>query len=158
MNSTARLTVRSHYFEQMDLDPAAAFEFAGGLPGLERERLFAPIEIPEQRPLLYLQSLNERSLCLITLPVRAIDRDYTLHLLPDQLDLLGIPRGRQPRIGEDLLCLAIVTARGSGRLMANLLAPIVVNIRTRQALQAIQYDSPYDYRHPLPAAGMTAPC
>src|ERR1017187_1753235 len=109
MNSAARLTVRSRYFEQMDLDPGAAFEFAQGLPGFERERLFAPIEIPEQRPLLYLQSLTERGLCLITLPVRTIDRDYSLHLLPEQLDLLGIPRGCQPRIGEDLQSL---TERG----------------------------------------------
>jgi len=36
---------------------------------------------------------------------------------------------------------------------ANLLAPVVVNLKTRRGLQAIQVDSSYSHQHPVLAAG-----
>ena len=150
-NTVAQKSVlRSRYFGEIEVDAAAPFRFSQGLTGFESERDFSPIEIPAQRPILYLQSHNREDLCLITLPVRVIVSDYALHLAPEYLGALGFRDDETPRIGEELLCLAIVTAGEDRGLTANLLAPIVVNIRTHQAAQAIQYDSDYNNRHPIP--------
>jgi flagellar assembly factor FliW len=142
--------LRSRYFGEIEVDASAPFRFRQGLPGFESERDFAPIEIPAQRPILYLQSHAREDICLITLPVRVIVSGYSLHLPAEYLGPLGFRDDETPRIGEELLCLAVVTAGEDRRLTANLLAPIVVNIRTREAVQAIQYDSDYSHRHPIP--------
>jgi flagellar assembly factor FliW len=36
--------------------------------------------------------------------------------------------------------------------VANLLAPIVLNARTRVAVQAVRHDQRYSHRHPVPLA------
>jgi flagellar assembly factor FliW len=67
----------------------------------------------------------------------------------EDIRLLGL--WRAPRIGEDVLCLAVLSIRPEGPT-ANLLAPVVVNLRNRLAVQAVAPDSEYSHRHPLPPA------
>jgi flagellar assembly factor FliW len=153
MVSTGTLCFDSQYFGPLEFDAGAAFDFSEGLPGFESERFFAPIEIPGQHPLLYLQSVNRPDLCLITLPVRTVCADYQLEVLPEYLDVLGISRESDPRIGSDLLCLTIILVDEERKVTANLLAPIVVDMRTRKAVQAIQSESGYGCRHPLEIPG-----
>jgi flagellar assembly factor FliW len=67
----------------------------------------------------------------------------------DDLLALALSGDRQPSIGAEVLCLAIISV-AEGRLpTANLLAPVVVNLRTRVGLQAIQEESTYSHQHPL---------
>ena len=49
----------------------------------------------------------------------------------------GFPLTRQPRIGEDVLCLTVLSIRETGPT-ANLLAPMVVNLHNRKAVQAMR--------------------
>ena len=46
--------------------------FPEGLPGFERERRFLPLEMPDQHPLVFLQSAATPALCFVTLPVLAV--------------------------------------------------------------------------------------
>lgn len=156
MPGTEKIVARSQYFGTLELNSSEAFHFAQGIPGFESERLFAPVEIPEQHPLLYLQSLSRADLCLITLPVRAIVSDYALELAPEDAELLKLAGGEEPRIGDNVLCLAIVTVDETHTPAANLLAPIVVNTRNREAVQSIQTGASYSHRHPI--APEPSPC
>lgn len=149
--------LRSDYFGSMQYAPGSVFELPQGLPGFESERRFAAIEIPSQRPLLYLQSLNRASLCLLTLPVRALAPDYELRFSPEDLDILGLPAGSHPRIGEQILCLALLAVDEHGEPTANLYAPLVVNLSNFRCLQVIQFDTDWSLRHPLPFP-QSAPC
>jgi len=158
MSAADEYVLNSRYFGPISFDRRTLFQFSEGLPGFEAERAFAPIEIPEQRPLLYLQSVAQPDLCLITLPVRTIVAEYELSLASEYLAPLGFGSEETPRIGEDLLCLAIMTVDENQNMAANLMAPIVVNIRTRRAVQAIQTDSPWSYRHPLAAGEEIRSC
>ena len=42
--------------------------------------------------------------------------------------------------------------------VANLMSPIVVNLKIRKGIQAIQLGSPYSLRHPLAAEYEAASC
>jgi flagellar assembly factor FliW len=53
-----------------------------------------------------------------------------------------------PRIGEDVLCLAVLSMRESGPT-ANLLAPVVVDLISHRAVQAVAPESDYSYQHAL---------
>ena len=66
----------------------------------------------------------------------------------EDLTQLGFASEHQPAIGPDVACLIVISLQETGPT-ANLLAPIVVNVGTLKAVQAIASESGYSYHHPL---------
>jgi flagellar assembly factor FliW len=106
------------------------------------------VRFEESDPLIFLQSVEDPGLCFITLPVLAVDPQYHLRVSSEDLGHLGMPAARQPQIGKDVLCLAVLSIRESGPT-ANLLAPVVINLRNRKAVQAVAPESDYSHQHVL---------
>ena len=147
----------SRFFDSAEYSPDCVFHFPAGLPGFEMEKNFVGLTPPKQNPLAYLQSLQTPEFCLLTLPVRTIEADYSLQLSPEDLRLIGFPPAVQPRIGEDLLCLGLISLGEGEAPSVNLLAPLVINIQNRLGVQAIQPYGTYSHRHPVPV-GKEAAC
>lgn len=152
----AKCLTKSH--GEIEYSEDVVMRFPQGLFGFEAETRYLPIEIPELSPLLFLQSVERQGLCFITLPILVIDPFYRLNLSPADLELAGLPADRQPVIGEDVLCLAILTLHKDAPATANLIAPLVMNLRTRQAVQAIVCEGDYSHRHVFPASTPEAVC
>ncbi|MGP8243215.1 MAG: flagellar assembly protein FliW [Bryobacteraceae bacterium] len=155
--------IHTKCFGEMSYSQDAVFEFPCGLPGFEDERLFVFLSQPATHPLMFMQSLAQSSVCFILLPILAADPSYQLSLSPEELEALQLPPGRQPRIGAEVLCAAMVSTGGENRPhpTVNLLSPIVLNLRERIGIQAIQTLSGYSHRHPLLALSPQpelAPC
>jgi flagellar assembly factor FliW len=148
------------YFGELDYNETAVFHFPYGLPGFESERAFLFLQKPQTEPLMFLQSLGNAQLCFVLLPILVVDPDYRVNLDAEDLAALHLPAGRQPRIGEEILCAAILRAGDSQQPepTANLMAPVVVNLKEQIGIQAIQADSPYSYRHPLTPGKELASC
>ena len=146
------------YFGVIDFDAGSAIEFPAGLPGFDTRRHFLALEDVARSPVIFLQSLDEPQLCFLLLPVLAIDPSYRLHVSPDDLLVLELDPARQPEIGADVMCMAIVAIAGEGHPTANLLAPLVVNPATGRAVQAIRDDVAYGCRHPLMTETRETPC
>ena len=139
-------------FAEIEYSDTCLYCFPEGLPGYEREKAFVFLNRPDSHPLMFMQSAQTPDLCFVLLPIFVVDRAYRLSLDDEDLERLRLPVTHQPRIGEDILCAAILCSRGNGDPpTANLLAPVVVNIRDRIGIQAIQTQSGYSHRHPLPA-------
>ena len=149
MTAVCNVTLVSNYFGPLECAESSLFHFPNGIPGFQCERHFAAIEITSQRPLVYLQSINRPDLCLITLPVRTICPEFELDLAPEDAAVLGFPPGLSPRIGKEILCLAIIAVDEHSETTANLLAPLVVNLSNREAVQSIQINSDWSCRHSL---------
>ena len=139
----------TRHFGTLEYDPSAVVLFPAGLPGFEDEREFVALEQPVNKPIVFLQSLKRPELCFITLPVQVIEPSYRLSIAPEDLRLLGLPEDRQPEVGKEVLCLAIVAVAEGEPPTANLLAPVVINLSNRRAAQAILSESGYSHRHPL---------
>jgi flagellar assembly factor FliW len=142
----------------MEYDESATLHFAHGLFGFEEETRFLTIEQPALRPLVFLQSLSTPELCFVCLPVFVVDKDYVLSLDPADLAAVDLPPERQPDIGTDILCLAIVCIQDGGPTTANLLAPVVVNRHNSQAIQAMSLNRKHSHQTPLPAAKEALAC
>jgi flagellar assembly factor FliW len=84
--------------------------------------------------------------------MEGIDPDYQLAIAREDLESLGLETGRQPRIGEDIRCLAVILVAENGPVTANLLAPIMINPASRRGVQAIRVDAIYSHQHPLTEA------
>lgn len=135
-------------FGRISYKPEWAIEFPSGLPGFEDRRRFAAVKFEKSAPLVFLQSLEDPALCFITLPVLAVDPQYRLAVSGEDLGQIGLAPGKQPRIGADVLCLTVISIRESGPT-ANLLAPIIVNLRNLKAVQAVAPESEYSLQHVL---------
>ena len=140
--------LETKYFGTIPFESDAVIEFPAGLPAFERCRQFVAIRFPERDPLVFLQSLEDSGLCFVALPVQALMCDYRLDLSPEDRVLLGLQRGRRPRIGQDILCLAVLSIHESGPT-ANLMAPVAVSVANRKAVQAINQHPGYSHRHAL---------
>jgi flagellar assembly factor FliW len=138
-------------FGTTEYEPESIFQFPSGLPGFEAEREFVFLQRPQTDPLLFLQSISNAGLCFIALPILAADPQYRLQLTPEDRADLELPPEGDLAIGKDILCAAILCAADESHPQptANLHAPIVVNLRRRIGLQAVQMQSDYSYHHPL---------
>ncbi len=133
-------------------------EFPAGLPGFERERTFLPVEVVAAKPLILLQSMTTPGLCFMTLPVLSIDPGYRLNMAREDLRTIGLAEDVQPVIGADVVCVAIVSMSEDKPPTINLLAPLVVNMKTGRGVQAIQVDSSYSHQHEVPAPEPEVSC
>jgi flagellar assembly factor FliW len=143
--------IQTKCFGQVEYSPDAVFEFPDGMPGFEAEHAFVFLERPGAHPLMFMQSVSSAKVCFILLPVLAADPNYKLRLAEEDLAALRLPAGRHPRIGKDVLCAVLVCAAGEARPdpTINLRAPILVNLKRRIGIQAIQTQPGYSYRQPL---------
>ena len=146
------------YFQDLEYSNESIFDFPAGLPGFEDQIAFLFIEQPATRPLVFMQSLLNPRLCFLTLPVLSVDPQYQLSLSPEDLGALGLDGGNPLKIGTDIGCFVLLTVAEGAAPTVNLMSPIVVNLRSQKALQAIPTASDYSLRHPLTLEKETAPC
>jgi flagellar assembly factor FliW len=145
----SRQRIKTKFFGEMDYNPGTVFSFPSGVPGFEDHHEYLFLKIPHCEPLMFLQSLTCRTLCFVLLPIFAVDPDYRLDLAPEEFVELDLPLDLTPRIGDDILCAALICASPGEPPTANLMAPLVVNLKTRTGKQVICPDSGYSHRHPL---------
>lgn len=117
------------------------------LPGFPEARDFTLEPVEEQAGLLsILRSTDQPSLEFVVALPEAFFADYTPELDDTTAERLGLTTA------EDALVLVILTvAERIEQTTANLMAPIVVNRKTGEALQALLVSSGYDIRTPLVA-------
>jgi flagellar assembly factor FliW len=131
----------SPHLGEIQWETGCELQFPGGLPGFEQHHRMVPVEIPSQRPLIYLQSAEQPGVCFVTLPVLTICPGFDLHLSDDDLTLLDFDRSglsdrEAPALGTDVLCLALLFPSGP-TVKTNLDAPIVINLHNSRGIQAI---------------------
>lgn len=103
-----------------------------GLAGFPDAERYALVELPEVSPLALLRSLDEPDLEFVVVPPGVFFPDYAPEVDDATAERLGL------KDASDALLLVVLTL-GSGidTATANLLAPIVINQRTRVAAQVI---------------------
>jgi flagellar assembly factor FliW len=85
-----------------------------------------------------------------------MDKDYQLAIASEDLQRLGLDARQQPALGSEAMVLALISTKDEFLATANLMAPIVLNVKTRRGLQAIRHDSRYTHQHPVAAAQPTS--
>ena len=150
-------SLNTKHLGEISWEPGSEIEFPRGLPGFEERRRFVAVHFSHTDPLIFLQSLDDTALCFTTLPVRAVEPGYSLSIGDEDLSLVGLTKNRQPRIGEEIHCLAVLSFKAAG-ITANLLAPVVINLKNLKAVQAVAQDGEYSHQHVLLAEEKAAAC
>lgn len=150
--------VNTKYFGTLPYLEESVFHFPAGLPAFENETRFVPIELQEHDPLIFLQSLEQSELCFLAFPILVVDRGYRLAVSDEDLATIDLDTGRQPRLASEVMVLALLSLHDGFSATANLMSPIVVNLKTRRAVQAVRHDSLYSYRHPIAQRAQEEAC
>jgi flagellar assembly factor FliW len=151
-------SVETKYFGSLSCREEAVFKFPSGLPGFEQETRFVLIELPEHAPLVFLQSLAQPALCFLAFPILVAHPDYRLAVSAENLAALQLDDGRQPELGSEVLVLALISLHEGFSATANLMAPIVLNLKTHGGLQAIRQDALYSHQHPIQSLSPEVAC
>jgi flagellar assembly factor FliW len=125
--------------------PLRELTFAGGLVGFAASERFALVEVPEAGPLFRLSSLDEPGLEFVVAPPALFFPDYA----PVVDDVTAARLGLDD--ADDALLLVVLTlGRSVADATANLLAPVVVNVRDGRAAQVLAQGD-HSLRAPLRA-------
>jgi flagellar assembly factor FliW len=109
-------------------------EFRQGLPGFPASREFLMAQEPEERPFAWLQSVSEPHVRFAVVDAYAWDHDFTLEVDDGALEELG---SLDPL---DYAVYFLVHIRKDDKgttLQAKPNAPLLVNVRNRQARQVV---------------------
>jgi flagellar assembly factor FliW len=104
----------------------------GGLAGFPGADRYALIELPEASPLFVLRSVDVPGLEFVVAPPGLFFPDYTPEIDDASAERLALTDAR-----DALLLVVLTIGTGIDTATANLLAPIVINQRTRAAAQVV---------------------
>ena len=116
--------------------------FEEGIIGVPRARRFELL-VREDSPIRVLRCLDIEGFALPVVDPRLVDAGYQPVLGPRVQESLLL------QAGEPILLLAVTTLEPAGPV-ANLRAPVVVNVKRRLAKQIILDDRAYPLRAPVP--------
>ena len=116
--------------------------FPRGIPAFETNHSWILIGSDESA-IKWLQSVDDGELALPVTSPDAIQPDYNARIPDDELTLIG---GKSL---ADLALLIVVSIPEAApwNMTANLRAPIVINLKTRKAVQVIALNEEYPIRH-----------
>ena len=129
--------------EQVDVPAGQLYEFFPGLGGFEEHHTYALITDADS-PVEWLQSTADPNVVFALLEPFLFQPDYAFEMADADAAALGIQRP------EDAVVRTILTLRDSAsEITANLLAPIVLNPRTRLGRQIVLQDGELPLRFPV---------
>ena len=137
--------IKTARFGELDIEEDKIFHFADGLPAFEDEREFVILPFDDDSPYSFLQSVATPELAfLMTVPF-VFFPDYEFVLEDDVMAALAI------KGSEDMQIYTLVTIPGGNikEMTANLMAPVVINKKTREAKQVVLDKSQYTTKHRL---------
>ncbi|WP_409343776.1 flagellar assembly protein FliW [Paenibacillus sp. MBLB4367] len=131
-------------FGNIEVEEDQLYQFSSGLPGFEDMVRFALIQPNADEPFVYLQSVAEAGLnFILTNPffyVQEYDFEVREHIT-EELQIADT---------SDIAVWSIVTVNSSlTEASINLLAPILLNVKTKLGKQIILHDTSYPVRYPI---------
>ncbi|MBV8433055.1 MAG: flagellar assembly protein FliW [Candidatus Eremiobacteraeota bacterium] len=128
-------------------------EFPWGIPGFRDLHRWIFLTLESQPSFVWLQSLEDVYVSLPAANPWLIFEDY------DPVVPAGAFAALNIRSADDFTYLCTVTVGpGATRMTMNLASPIVVNLRTRKAVQVTLGPSPYSNRETIPRRAATGTC
>lgn len=130
-------------FGELDIDEKKIISFPEGLPGFEEEKEFVIINNEdEENPFCWLQSVKNPDLAFVIVNPFFVFSDYSVDLSETVQEKLKIKDEKDVAVYS-----IVVVPEDLKKMTANLLGPIVINVRERLGKQVILDDPRYTTKH-----------
>jgi flagellar assembly factor FliW len=144
------LKIETSRFGDIDLAEDRIIHIPLGLFGFPQSKRYTLLEHRTGSPFLWFQSVDTGSLAFVLVDPVFVKPDYQVQISPQdmkELQLTDAPEGVQT------LVIVNITSGEKVELTANLLGPIVINVKKMVAKQIILSENEYSVRHPIPTNG-----
>lgn len=148
MTDTVR-NLETSRFGSVSYDEKDVIHFALGIPAFEERKSWILLG-EEDDPVKWLQSLDDGNLALPVSSPFHVDQGYTLDIPGEDADAIGLDRSKPDRTG--VLVVITIPLDSPWEATANMVAPIVVNLDSREARQIVAIDERYSVWHPVLSA------
>ena len=138
------MTVKTSRFGEVSYSDDDLLFFPRGIPAFEENHKWI-LAGSDDNAIRWLQNIEDGNLALPVTSPDAVRPDYNAKIPDDELKLIGTKDFSE-------LAFLIVLSVPEGApwdMTANLRAPILINIRTRKAVQVIALNEEYPIKHPV---------
>ena len=138
------MRIKTTRFGELDVDKKDILTFKDGLLGFEHLKRFFVVDPGDQTLILWLHSVDEKSVAFPIIEPKIFNPSYVVRLLPLELNSLELENLNDACIYTILTIPKVVT-----EMSANLKAPIVINNRTKFARQIVIQDNKLEVRYEM---------
>ena len=136
------MKIDTKFLGQVEITQEQLVTFAEGIPGFQHEKQFALIPFGENTPFIILQSIKTVQIGFVLALPYTFKVGYAFDLSNQDVEALKIEKQK------DIITYAIVTLKDTlPNSTINLLAPIVINTKTRQARQIVLNENSQELLH-----------
>jgi flagellar assembly factor FliW len=141
------MEITTSYHGKIEIPDQDVWTFEKGIPGFPDEQKFAVLPIPDNDIFMILQSVKTSELAFVIANPFAFFKDYEFKIDDQTVEQLRLEKE------ADALIYSILTVQSPfEKTTANLQAPLILNVKNRQAKQLILSDTTYKTKHSITPA------
>lgn len=129
-------------FGEIEINDDEILEFDFGLPGFENLQKFAVISQGTE-PIMWLVSLEDENIALPIIDPWIIRVDYDVKIPKEAVETLKLEKEDDVKVWSVL----VIPRENPENMTVNLLAPIIVNKKSKKAMQVVLDTDEYDIKH-----------
>lgn len=137
------MKVQSARFGEIEVAEDSVLQFVSAILGFQEETQYVLIPQVEESPFQYIQSIKDPNLTFVLADPFLFCADYEFTIEDRWLQKLDL------QSQEDVDIRAITTVRSSSDISINLKAPIVINKKSKEAMQIVLDSADYSTRYSL---------
>ena len=131
------------HFGTIEIEESGIIDFPDGIPGFENSKKFIVLgDGDESSPFKWLQSVDFPELAFAVVDPFAVKKDYDIEISDDVLKQLEISS-----LKEVLIYSIVVVPEDLSKISMNLIAPVIINTRTKKGAQVVLDTDRYGVRH-----------
>ncbi|HBM75094.1 MAG TPA: flagellar assembly protein FliW [Clostridiaceae bacterium] len=134
------MVIASKFFGDIEINKDDIIYFEDGLLGFEDVKKFVLIDISEKSSFKCLQSVDRNEIAFIIISPWDVEENYRMDIADEELSSL------KDADLSNLLVYSIVTISQDG-MTANLIGPVILNMKTKMGKQVVLNDSKYNTKH-----------
>ena len=142
-NNTIKLNTAK--FGEIEIDKSSIFNFVSPIIGFKDLKQYAIIDYKPDSPFKWLQSIEDSELAFPITLCSFFGIDYQFDIPDEEAELLEI------ETADDVFVCNIANIPSSNPQGAtvNMLAPIIINLKNKKAMQLILKNTNFEVRHKL---------
>ena len=136
------MNVQTTRFGNVEVDESRIINFTSGLLGFSNFKRFTLLQPDDEGVFFWLQSLDATELAFVVTDPSLWVKDYQATIRRDQMEELRLD-------SLDAAQIFVIVNRYEAALTANLQGPLVVNVKTRDAVQLVLAEKRWSTRHEI---------
>jgi flagellar assembly factor FliW len=119
--------------------------FPRGILGFAKNKRYILFPHGEDSPFFWLQSIEDGDLAFVVMNPRLVKADYSLDV--DESVMKEIEAKQETDL--EVVCIVTIPRNNPNGMTINLLGPIIINAKSRSAMQIICDKQSYSHQHPV---------